>query len=216
MGSTTPVVIVGAGGHGRELFSVLEACAHARMRPRIRVVGFLDDEPRDLEAIGRLSSSVLGPIEMLRTIDAAYIVGIGAEAARERVDAIATGHGRVSPVIVHPAATVGRDVELGPGTVLTAGARLTTNVRTGRHTHVNQNATVAHDCLIGSYVTIGPGATLSGGVDVGDRVQIGTGANVLPGCTLGHDAVVGAGAVVTTDVEPGSTVVGVPARPVRP
>jgi len=50
---------------------------------------------------------------------------------------------------------------------------------------------------------------------IGDEVFVGTGARILGGITLGRGAVVGANAVVVHDVEPGVTVVGIPARPVR-
>ena len=49
---------------------------------------------------------------------------------------------------------------------------------------------------------------------VGDGAMVGLGARVLPGVTIGAGATVGAGAVVIRDVEAGSTVVGVPARPI--
>ena len=57
-----------------------------------------------------------------------------------------------------------------------------------------------------------PGAHISGNVSLGHGVMIGTGAAVIQGCTVGDWAVIGAGAVVIRDVEPGVTVVGVPAR----
>jgi len=37
-------------------------------------------------------------------------------------------------------------------------------------------------------------------------------ATVLPGIHIGRDVIIGAGAVVTSDVAPGLTMVGVPAR----
>lgn len=43
--------------------------------------------------------------------------------------------------------------------------------------------------------------------------SIGSGATILGGIHIGPDAMVGAGAVVTANVEPGTTVVGNPARP---
>jgi UDP-2-acetamido-3-amino-2,3-dideoxy-glucuronate N-acetyltransferase len=44
---------------------------------------------------------------------------------------------------------------------------------------------------------------------------LGSGAVIMGGVRIGAGALVGAGAVVTRDVEPGETVVGVPARVIR-
>lgn len=44
---------------------------------------------------------------------------------------------------------------------------------------------------------------------------IGTGAVITMGVEIGENAIVGAGAVVTKDVPAGSTVVGVPAKPIN-
>jgi serine acetyltransferase len=57
---------------------------------------------------------------------------------------------------------------------------------------------------------------MSGGVDVGSRCLIGTGAKVLQYLKIGDDVTVGAGSVVTKDVPAGTTVIGVPARPLAP
>jgi acetyltransferase-like isoleucine patch superfamily enzyme len=51
-------------------------------------------------------------------------------------------------------------------------------------------------------------------VTIGDGCWLGAGSRILPGVSIGGGATVGAGAVVTKDVQPGSTVVGVPARPI--
>jgi len=59
------------------------------------------------------------------------------------------------------------------------------------------------------------GAERADPIRIGENVWIGGGALVLPGVTIGRDAIVAAGAVVTRDVSPGSTVGGVPARPLR-
>ena len=55
---------------------------------------------------------------------------------------------------------------------------------------------------------------MSGGVVIEEGVLIGTGAQVLQYRRVGRAATVGAGAVVTRDVVGGSTVVGIPARPI--
>jgi serine O-acetyltransferase len=79
---------------------------------------------------------------------------------------------------------------------------------------------------IGKNVTIFHGTTLAGETWIGsshriiieDDVFIGAGVVVLGNNTsslrIGKGSRIGAGAVVISDVEPGQTVVGIPARPV--
>ena len=107
---------------------------------------------------------------------------------------------------------------MGEGVVICAGNILTTNIRVGRHVHINLACTISHDVVLGDFVTVAPGAHISGRVHVGDRAYIGTGACIINGesdapIVIGEDAMVGAAACVTRDVAAGTTVVGVPARP---
>jgi serine O-acetyltransferase len=78
---------------------------------------------------------------------------------------------------------------------------------------------VLHAERIGSNVSVIAGVTFGTRTDarwpvIGDGAFFGAGARVLGGITVGEDAQVGANAVVLHDVDPGATVVGVPARPV--
>jgi serine O-acetyltransferase len=68
--------------------------------------------------------------------------------------------------------------------------------------------------VIAPFVTIGLRAGNVQGARIGPRVSIGTGAKVIGPVTIGEGAQIGANAVVISDVAPGSTVVGAPARPV--
>lgn len=66
---------------------------------------------------------------------------------------------------------------------------------------------------IAPFVTIGLRAGDLNGPTIERNVNIGTGAKIIGPVRIGTGATVGANAVVVTDVSPGATVVGAPARP---
>jgi len=184
-----------------------------RLTPGPPFVGFLADDEPDRRLLDQVGATWLGPVAGLEAIDADFVVAVGDPGVRAAIHERATGWGREATSLWHATAHRAGDVRWEPGTVVLANASVTSNVRLGLHVHVNLNATVAHDCTLGDYVTVNPGANVNGGVTVGRGATIGSGAVVRQGVTIGAGATVGAGAVVVRDVDPGSTVVGVPARP---
>ena len=211
----TSIVIVGGGGFGREVIEILRATTAAGGADWT-VDGVVDDFPsKDLAAlVARLGTTVLGNVDWLLEQPKSPHVVIAIGDARVRAG-IAQRLERVTPVypvVVHPDSTVGRDVQLGEGTVVAPGARLSTHVTVGRHVHIDQNVTVGHDTTIGDFARLNPQACVSGSVAVGPGALVGASATVLQGLHVGAGAVLGAGCVVVRDVSEGSTVKGVPAQ----
>ena len=207
----TPLVIIGAGGFGREVLELIRDINNAT--PAFEFLGFLDDGQTSSELLERVGARTLGPSSRLAEIDASFVIAIGAAEPRRQIDALARSHGREAVAVIHPWATIGRDVEIGEGAVVAAGARLTTHVFVGRHAHVNINCTVGHDAIIEDFATLAGGVHLGGGCVIEEGASLGLGSVVLPNVRVGRGAVVGAGAVVVRDVAPGATVLGAVARP---
>jgi sugar O-acyltransferase (sialic acid O-acetyltransferase NeuD family) len=209
-----PLFIVGAGGFGREVFSIIRAINGSRSMPQI--AGFIDDNPcvADLKNLKALGSQIVGSINDLarRTEPFDAVLAVGSAADREHIENILSHSPVTYPVLVHPQATIGCDVHLSEGVVVAAGSRLSTNIQVGRHVQIDQNAAIGHDCELGDFSRLNPQACVSGAVVIGRRAMIGANAIVLQGLKVGDDARVGAGAVVTHSVDPDTTVMGVPAR----
>jgi sugar O-acyltransferase (sialic acid O-acetyltransferase NeuD family) len=211
--SIVRVVIIGAGGHARVIADAIHAC-EAKHRG-IRLVGYLED---DRGHVGRknLGKCVLGHIRDLTvTPHDAVVIGIGDNRIRRKLFRDLSTQGEKIMTVVHPQATVARDVKMGRGTVVFAGVVINSGASIGNNVILNTGCSVDHDCAVNSHAHICPGVHLGGGVRIGEGVLVGIGSSIVHNRTIGAWSEVGAGAGVIRDVPPRTEVIGVPAVAVR-
>jgi len=209
-----PVIVIGAGGHAKVAIDAL-------LRRGVGVIGCVDSDPaRYGDTI--LGVPVLGGDDEVREYapDSVRLInGLGTIAvatSRRALFLRFKDMGYSFAGIVHPSAVVADSVILGEGAQIMAGAVIQPGVRIGDNAIINTRASVDHDCTISDHVHIAPGCAISGGVTIGEASHIGCGAVIIQGLSIGRECVIGAGAAVIGDVEPGTTVMGVPARITAP
>lgn len=211
------IVVIGAGGFGRETLDVIEAINADG--ETLHLVGVVDSGPRQIE-LGRLAERgivYLGTEEEWlpgASGDERFVVAIGSPTVREAVARRLADAGLRPVTLIHPRAVVGSQARIGDGVVITSGVQVSTNVSIGDHVHLNPACIVGHDATLADFVSVNPGAIVSGNVVVESGTLLGAGSVVLQGLTVGAGATVGAAACVTKDVTAGATAVGVPARPI--
>lgn len=199
------LLIIGASGHGKVIADI------ALKMNKWRSIAFLDDDENikqsmNIDVIGKSSDA----FKHMQDYDIS--VAIGNNCTREKIQENLEELGASIPVLIHPDATIGKQVEIGLGTVVMAGVVINCCTRIGKGCIINTGATIDHDNIIEDYVHISPGANLAGTVRVGKRTWIGIGSVVGNNISIINDCKIGAGAVVVRNIDEVGTYVGVPVR----
>lgn len=205
------LIIVGAGGFGREVAWLVERIN--AQNPTWNLLGFLDDTAEK-------ANTIIGGYPVLGKIDTAHMYPDA-----YFVCAIAASKGRRSVInrmgdvkyttLIDPSVLISNRVTIGEGTIICAGAIITVDISIGKHVIINLDCTVGHDAILNDYVTLYPSVNISGTTNIGACSEMGTGTQIIQGKNIGFGSIVGAGAVVVRDIPEKCTAVGTPAKPIK-
>lgn len=206
------IVVIGAGGHGRVVLDII------RSADLHHPIGFLDAN-RLLHGRRVDGLEVLGDFAALEKLKseglAGAVVAIGDSGIRRQYAEAVDKLGLTLVNCIHSSANIASTCTLGKNVVAAAGSVVCAHCQIGNSAILNTGCIVDHESIIGNAAHICPGARLAGRVIVEPGAFIGIGATVVQNVRIGADAIVGAGAVVIKDVPADTTVVGVPAKPVK-
>src|SRR5215212_7369336 len=209
------VVIIGAGGHAREVADVLRHRTRECAGPRL--LGFVADDPENYPAeVGGVP--FLGDWSWFDTADLeglAVVCAVGLPQLRRHLAGRASARGLPFASAVSPLAYVSPEASLGDGVMIFPHAFVSAGSSLGDHSVVNVGASVSHDARVGRFATLGPGVRVAGHVKVGEGCYLGVGSSVIDRVSIGAWATVGGGACVTEDLPENVTAVGVPARVIK-
>jgi sugar O-acyltransferase (sialic acid O-acetyltransferase NeuD family) len=183
--------IIGAGGFGREVYWSLS------LIERVNTKFFVDDKYWDD------TNDLILPISKFNP--------------RDRFDMVERLPKETKYFThIHPSVQIlGDDVEINEGSIICAGTIITTNVKIGKHAHLNLQTTIGHDCEIGDYFTTAPGAKISGNCKIYDCVYVGTNASIKEKISIHSLTTIGSNATVVKNIEEPGIYVGVPSKKIK-
>lgn len=202
------VILVGAGGLARMIYSWLPDFLDERWEP----IGFISDKLDILDGFD-YDVPILSTIQEYQPEDDHLLVmAIADPKAKLEVADLLENRGAKFINLVHPTATIGKNVKLGHGCVICPRAILTCDIQIGNFVLFNIGVTIGHDVHIGDGCTINSHSDVTGCVQLGTGVFLGSHAVITPGIKVKDFAKIGAGSVVVKKVQSEITVFGVPAK----
>ena len=195
--------IIGAGGFGREVYWSLS------LIERVNTKFFVDDKYWDD------TNDLILPISKFNPSEYKIVVAIGDP--RDRFDMVERLPKETKYFThIHPSVQIlGDDVEINEGSIICAGTIITTNVKIGKHAHLNLQTNIGHDCEIGDYFTTAPGAKISGNCTIGDCVYFGTNSSVREKIKICSYVTIGLNSGVVKNINESGTYGGVPVKRIK-
>jgi sugar O-acyltransferase (sialic acid O-acetyltransferase NeuD family) len=206
-------VIIGAGGHAREVHDIFAASRQSGAE--VEVVGFIDEVGSRASMCGL---PILGGFEWFNGVDPSeigVICAVGTPKLSKVLVEKAQSMNLQFVSAVSPLACISPTAKIGRGVIVFPHVFVSCDVTVGDYATLNVASTVSHDAQVGDFSNVSPGAHLAGNATLGQGCFVGMGANIIQGVSVGSWSVVGAGAVVLDDVPPKVTAAGVPARVVN-
>lgn len=209
-----PIVIVGAGGFGREVHWLIKQIN--RKKEEWNFLGYIDDNVEVGTEIN--GKKVIGNLDYLlnqkENLSVAIAIG-NAKVRKELVEKLSKNQNLEYPNLIAPDVFIDETVQLGKGNIILKGNILTVNINLQDFNVMETGSTIGHDVKIASYVTIYLGVKIAGNVKIADGCELGANSCMIQGLNIGRETIIGAGAVVIRNIEGKCTVVGNPARVIK-
>jgi sugar O-acyltransferase (sialic acid O-acetyltransferase NeuD family) len=204
------VVIVGAGGFGREVLEIFKDSN--KQGKKWNILGFIDS---NAELHGKIINNypVLGGLNWFEEHqDVACVCAVGEPKSKKKViDELHKMNVHFCNAI-HPSVIASEFIEYGENVIIGAGSILTVNIKIGNHVIINLNCTIGHDSIIEDYCSIMPTVKINGNNHLHEGVYVGTGATFIQQVSVGAWTTIGAGAVVVNNIPEHVLAIGLPAK----
>ena len=182
------IVIIGAGGVGREVAATLSHTAFSHFE----IAGFIDDATPADTLINTIP--VLGSLNRLIEREMAFnvVIAIGNPKIREQIATRLSAFNFTFPSIIHPNVSIHNNttVAIGQGCYFADGCVLTTDIAVEDFCFINTSCSLQHDTVVGAYSVLMPGVRVTGGAKIGAGSYIAANCAITTACTIEKNSVI--------------------------
>jgi len=194
------IIIVGAGGFGREIAWVINRVNQGGKF--FKIVGFCDDDLGKADDVVDVAPFLGSVQNIIRKYPACgYICAIGNNKIRfNLMDQL--NKAALQPLtVIDPTAVIAENALVGEGSFIGVNSVVSVGCVLADGCIVNHNVTVGHDVTAGDCVQLCPGVRVSGGCSLGSGALLGSNSCTIPCKTMGDWSILGAGAVLLSDLK---------------
>tara|TARA_B100001248_G_C27375720_1_gene454155 strand:- start:1208 stop:1840 length:633 start_codon:yes stop_codon:yes gene_type:complete len=206
------IIVFGAGEFGSLILNIVS------FLKKYEIIAFGDDNNKNIKTL-KNNIPILNQNELVKFAKEnnvkSAICSIGDNILRSKKYKFFRDNGFKMVSLVHPNALIDSNVTFGKNVIIEMGTAIHTCSTIGNNVFLGGDALIGHHNKIGNHVLIGGNVSFGGSVNVNDYATFGVGSSIKPGVTIGEGAIIGVGAAVIKDVEPYTTVVGVPAKAIQ-
>lgn len=203
------LVIIGAGNVGGYLSYNIDSFGD------YEVLGFLDDDhhKHGRTLYGRRVLGGINEIEILsKTEKLEVVIGISSPIAKQKMYHRLKAFNVIFPNFIAKNVWLSNQVTIGKGVILYPGVSINYETKIEDFVIMNMNCAIGHNCTIGQYSTLAPGVNLAGFTHLEAMVSVGIGVSTKQNVKVGHSSNIAGQSMLIKDVEPNTTVGGVPAK----
>lgn len=210
------IAIIGAGGFGKEVASIIQNINEVALKWQI--IGFFDDALH-LQGTDNAYGKVLGNIEKLNQFEEPVnaVIAMGRGELISKIRKRINNKNIIFPNIIHPT-TLFLDkatVKMGEGNIFSAHTIISCGIEIGNYNIFNTRVTLGHDDKIGDYNIFSPNVQLSGDITIGNLNYFGFNCGIIQKRKIGNNNTLGAGAILLRNAKDGDTYIGNPAIKVK-
>lgn len=203
------LIIIGAGGMGRTLYSnALESLGYGE---KFVIKGFIDDNLKTLDEFPNYPPVIDTIRDYQPQEDDVFVSSIGGASRKACMEEIIRRGGEFI-TLIHQTVRLLANVKIGKGNFIGAYTVIGNDAEIGDYNMIQSYSVIGHDAKIGNWNRIDTRVTCVGGVVIEDDVSIYSSAVISHNVVVETGAHVGALSFVIKKVKAGTTVMGNPAK----